>query len=120
MILSTLDAVAVFGGAALVAALAIPCLKRYIVISYRWTLVVYFMTALMLVITDAAGLDDGVRQTVVVGCIVICAIFLIFHSLERIIERGAMPRFAIKKGDISADISLDRGIDDVRSTAKKD
>jgi hypothetical protein len=61
----------------------------------------------LIVVTDAAFLADDVRGTVVTGCFVVCSIFLVFHSIERLLDRGAFPGIMLKKGDAEARIGLD-------------
>lgn len=97
-----------FGGMAVLGIVGLPLLRKACSISYSWVVVVYSCTALMLVITNAQHLNDEVRGQVVLGSTFLCAIFLIFRGLERLLRAGATPDIKLRKGDASASLTLSK------------
>ena len=78
-------------------------------ISLRWTIVVIYSAMCIGVIIDFNHLDTSVRFAVVIGGIVLSAIFLLVRSLEKAaVNRWHFPKIrgSIKKGDAQAEISL--------------
>lgn len=76
-------------------------------ISFRWSLVVIYSAMSMGVIIDFGHLDTSVRFAVIVGGIILSAIFLIVRSLEKAaVNRWKIPRFRgrVQKGDTSGEI----------------
>jgi hypothetical protein len=85
----------------------IPKLKDFV--SLRWTIVVIYSAMCIGVIIDFNHLDTSVRFAVVVGGIVLSAIFLLVRSLEKAaVNKWRYPRIkgTIKRGDTQAEISL--------------
>lgn len=85
----------------------VPFIKDFI--SLRWTLVVIYSAMCLGVIIDFTHLDTSVRFAVVVGGIVLSAIFLLVRSLEKAaVHRWKIPVVSTKvsKGDLSGEISL--------------
>ena len=85
----------------------IPKIKDFI--SLRWTVVVVYSAMCIGVIIDFNHLDTSVRFAVIVGGIILSAIFLLVRSLEKAaVNKWKFPRMrgSVKKGDIQAEISL--------------
>lgn len=85
----------------------VPFVKNFI--SLRWTLVVIYSAMCLGVIIDFGHLDTSVRFTVVIGGIIISALFLLVRSLEKAaINNFVFPRVhtKIQKGDIRGEIEL--------------
>jgi hypothetical protein len=85
----------------------LPKIKDFI--SLRWTIIVIYSAMCIGVIIDFNHLDTSVRFAVVVGGIVLSAIFLLVRSLEKAaVNKWKYPRIrgAIKRGDTQAEISL--------------
>ena len=78
-------------------------------ISLRWTIIVIYSAMCIGVIIDFNHLDTSVRFAVVIGGIVLSAIFLLVRSLEKAaVNKWKYPRIrgSIKRGDTQAEISL--------------
>lgn len=85
----------------------IPKIKDFI--SLRWTVVVVYSAMCIGVIIDFNHLDTSVRFAVIIGGIVLSAIFLLVRSLEKAaVNKWKFPRVrgSVKKGDVQAEISL--------------
>lgn len=85
----------------------VPFVKDFI--SLRWTLVVIYSAMCLGVIIDFGHLDTSVRFTVVIGGIIISALFLLVRSLEKAaINNFVFPRVhtKIQKGELSGEIEL--------------
>ncbi len=85
----------------------LPKIKDFI--SLRWTIIVIYSAMCIGVILDFNHLDTSVRFAVVVGGIVLSAIFLLVRSLEKAaVNKWKYPRIrgTIKRGDTQAEISL--------------
>ena len=85
----------------------LPKIKDFI--SLRWTIIVIYSAMCIGVIIDFNHLDTSVRFAVVVGGIVLSAIFLLVRSLEKAaVNKWKFPRVrgSIRKGDTQAEISL--------------
>lgn len=79
------------------------------VISLRWTIVVIYSALCIGVIIDFDHLDTSVRFAVVIGGIILSAIFLLVRSLEKAaVNRWKFPRFRgrVQKGNINAELSV--------------
>lgn len=79
------------------------------IVSFRWTVVVIYSALSIGVIIDFAHLDTSVRFSVVIGGIVLSAIFLIVRSIEKAaLNDWHLPRTraSVKKGDIQAELSV--------------
>ena len=71
------------------------------VISLRWTIVVIYSALCIGVIIDFDHLDTSVRFAVVIGGIILSAIFLLVRSLEKAaVNRWKFPRFRGRGGNI--------------------
>lgn len=85
----------------------LPKIKDFI--SLRWTIIVIYSAMCIGVIIDFNHLDTSVRFAVIVGGIVLSAIFLLVRSLEKAaVNKWKYPRIrgTIKRGDTQAEISL--------------
>lgn len=93
----------------------IPKVKDFI--SFRWTIVVVYSAMCIGVIIDFNHLDTSVRFAVVIGGIVLSAIFLLVRSLEKaMINRWKFPRMRgkVQKGNIQAELSVNPKLDESR------
>lgn len=85
----------------------LPKIKDFI--SLRWTIIVIYSAMCIGVIIDFNHLDTSVRFAVVVGGIVLSAIFLLVRSLEKAaVNKWKYPRVrgTIKHNNTQAEISL--------------
>ena len=90
----------------------IPKIKDFI--SLRWILVAIYSAMCLGVILDFSHLDNSVRFAVVVGCIVLSAIFLLVRSIEKAITNNwNIPKIRSKlsKGDVQAELSVNPKLD---------
>ena len=79
------------------------------IVSFRWTVVVIYSAMCLGVIIDFEHLDTEVRFLVVLGGIVLSAIFLFVRSYEKAsINDWKIPhvRSSLQKGDIQAELSV--------------
>lgn len=79
------------------------------IVSFRWTIVVIYSALAIGVIIDFAHLDTSVRFAVVIGGIILSALFLIVRSIEKAaVNNWKLPRTraSVKKGNVSAELSL--------------
>lgn len=79
------------------------------IISFRWTLVVIYSAMCLGVIIDFEHLDTSVRFLVVLGGIILSAIFVFVRSYEKAqINHWKIPhaRASLSKGDVQAELSL--------------
>ena len=85
------------------------------VISLRWLLVVVYSSLCIGVILDFGHLSNSVRLSVVIGSLVLSAIFLVVRSFEKAaVKNWKLPRTRAKvqKGDIHAEISMNPKLKD--------
>ena len=85
----------------------IPKVKN--VVSFRWTIVVIYSAMCLGVIIDFGHLDTSVRFAVVIGGILLSALFMVVRSREKAAINGwQLPhtRTSIKHGDIQAELSV--------------
>lgn len=78
-------------------------------ISLRWILVVVYSAMCLGVLIDFSHLDNSVRFAVVIGGIVLSALFLLVRSIEKaMFNNWRMPKFRSKlsKGDVQAELSF--------------
>ena len=90
----------------------IPKIKDFI--SLRWILVAIYSAMCLGVILDFSHLDNSVRFAVVVGGIVLSAIFLLVRSIEKAITNNwNIPKIRSKlsKGDVQAELSVNPKLD---------
>lgn len=93
-----------------------PVIKDFI--SFRWTIVVIYSALCIGVIIDFDHLDTSVRFAVVIGGIVLAALFLIVRSLEKAaVNRWKFPRMRgkVQKGNIQAELSVNPKIEQTPS-----
>lgn len=93
----------------------VPKVKDFI--SFRWILVVTFTALCIGVIIDFGHLDTSVRFAVVVGGIVLSALFIVVRSLEKaMINRWKFPRLRgrVQKGNVQAELSLNPKLEESR------
>ncbi len=79
------------------------------IISFRWTLVVIYSAMCLGVIIDFEHLDTSVRFLVVLGGIILSAIFVFVRSYEKAsVNHWKIPhaRASLSKGDLQAELSL--------------
>lgn len=79
------------------------------VVSFRWTIVVIYSAMCLGVIIDFGHLDTSVRFAVVIGGILLSALFMVVRSREKAAINGwQLPhtRTSIKHGDIQAELSV--------------
>lgn len=84
------------------------------VISFRWTIVVIYSALCIGVIIDFEHLDTSVRFAVVIGGIILSALFLLVRSLEKAaVNRWKFPRMRgkVQKGNINAELSVNPKLD---------
>ena len=89
-----------------------PKIKDFI--SLRWILVAIYSAMCLGVILDFSHLDNSVRFAVVVGGIVLSAIFLLVRSVEKAITNNwNIPKIRSKlsKGDVQAELSVNPKLD---------
>ena len=89
-----------------------PKIKDFI--SLRWILVAIYSAMCLGVILDFSHLDNSVRFAVVVGGIVLSAIFLLVRSIEKAITNNwNIPKIRSKlsKGDVQAELSVNPKLD---------
>lgn len=85
------------------------------IISFRWTLVVIYSAMCLGVIIDFEHLDNAVRFLVVLGGILLSAIFVFVRSYEKAqVNHWKIPhaRASLTKGDVSAEFSVSSKIKD--------
>ena len=90
----------------------IPKIKDFI--SLRWILVAIYSAMCLGVILDFSHLDNSVRFAVVVGGIVLSAIFLLVRSIDKAITNNwNIPKIRSKlsKGDVQAELSVNPKLD---------
>ena len=90
-------------------------------ISLRWMLVVVYSAMCLGVLIDFSHLDNSVRFAVVIGGIVLSAIFLLVRSIEKaMFNNWKMPRFRSKlsKGDVQAELSFNTKLEQSLSSEK--
>lgn len=78
-------------------------------ISLRWILVAVYSAMCLGVLLDFSHLDNTTRFTVVIGSIVLSALFLLVRSVEKaMFNDWKMPGFRSKlsKGDVQAELSF--------------
>ena len=93
----------------------VPYVKDFI--SLRWSLVVIYSAMCLGVIIDFEHLDTSVRFAVVVGGIILSAIFLIVRSLEKAaVNKWKFPRFRgkVQRGNTSGEISVNPKLENSR------
>ena len=93
----------------------VPYVKDFI--SFRWSLVVIYSAMCLGVIIDFEHLDTSVRFAVVVGGIILSAIFLIVRSLEKAaVNKWKFPRFRgkVQRGNTSGEISVNPKLENSR------
>lgn len=93
-----------------------PVIKDFI--SFRWTIVVIYSALCIGVIIDFDHLDTSVRFAVVIGGIILSALFLIVRSLEKAaVNRWKFPRMRgkVQKGNIQAELSVNPKIEQTSS-----
>ena len=93
-----------------------PVIKDFI--SFRWTIVVIYSALCIGVIIDFNHLDTSVRFAVVIGGIILAALFLIVRSLEKAaVNRWKFPRMRgkVQKGNIQAELSVNPKIEQTSS-----
>lgn len=76
-------------------------------ISFRWLIVIVYSALCLGVIVDFGHLDTSVRFAVVVGGVVLSAIFLLVRSIEKAAyNKWSIPKLdaSVKKGDVSAEL----------------
>ena len=91
-------------------------------ISLRWMLVVVYSAMCLGVLIDFSHLDNSVRFAVVIGGIVLSAIFLLVRSIEKaMFNNWKMPRFRSKlsKGDVQAELSFNTKLEQSLSSEKR-
>lgn len=79
------------------------------IVSFRWTLVVIYSAMCLGVIIDFEHLDTSVRFLVVLGGIILSAIFVFVRSYEKAnVNNWKIPhaRASLSKGDLQAELSL--------------
>lgn len=89
-----------------------PKIKDFI--SLRWILVAIYSAMCLGVILDFSHLDNSVRFAVVVGGIVLSAIYLLVRSIEKAITNNwNIPKIRSKlsKGDVQAELSVNPKLD---------
>ena len=85
------------------------------IVSFRWTLVVIYSAMCLGVIIDFEHLDTSVRFLVVLGGIILSAIFVFVRSYEKAnVNNWKIPhaRASLSKGDVSAEFSVSSKIKD--------
>ena len=85
------------------------------IVSFRWTLVVIYSAMCLGVIIDFEHLDTSVRFLVVLGGIILSAIFVFVRSYEKAnVNHWKIPhaRASLSKGDVSAEFSVSSKIKD--------
>lgn len=91
-------------------------------ISLRWMLVVVYSAMCLGVLIDFSHLDNSVRFAVVIGGIVLSAIFLLVRSIEKaMFNNWSMPRFRSKlsKGDVQAELSFNTKLEQSLSSENR-
>ena len=92
----------------------IPKIKNFV--SLRWTLVVIYSALCVGVVIDFEHLDNTVRFAIVIGGIILAGLFVLVRSIEKASNNWGLPhlRTTLKKGDISAELSLNSKIEKER------
>lgn len=86
----------------------IPKLKG--AISYRWAVMVTLMAVMLGCILDFSHLNDQARVYTLVGITIICALFIILRSAEKVLANGwhiGVDRVTLSKGDFHGEVILD-------------
>lgn len=91
----------------------IPCIGK--VVSLRWAVVAVILTALIAVIVNFVALSDTVRETVIVGGLVIACLWIILRSVELWMYRG----YILKAQKIELDMDDKKIVIDRPSIGKK-
>ena len=89
----------------------VPKIKNFV--SLRWTLVVIYSALCVGVVIDFEHLDNTVRFAIVIGGIILAGLFVLVRSIEKASNNFGLPhlRTTLKKGDISAELSLNSKIE---------
>jgi cytochrome c oxidase subunit IV len=92
----------------------VPKIKNFV--SLRWTLVVIYSALCVGVVIDFEHLDNTVRFAIVIGGIILAGLFVLVRSIEKASNNWGLPhlRTTLKKGDISAELSLNSKIEKER------
>jgi hypothetical protein len=86
----------------------IPKLKG--AISYRWAVMVTLMAVMLGCVLDFSHINDQTRLYVLVGITIICALFILLRSAEKVLANGwhlGIDRVTISKGDLKGELILD-------------
>lgn len=98
----------------------IPKIKDFI--SFRWILVVVYLSLSIGVIIDFGHLDTSVRFAVVVGGIILSSLFLLVRSLEKAaVNKWKLPRVRgkVQKGNISGELSVSSKLEESKFSDKQ-
>lgn len=99
----------------------IPFMRKSI--SYRWALVVAMMAMMIGCILNFSHLSDQARVSTIIGVMIICGIYIIIRSFEKILSNGwtlGIKKVHLEKGDIKAEVETkdDKGGTDDNSAAQ--
>ncbi len=84
---------------------AMPTMRKYI--SYRWVVVMTYLTLAVGVVLDFSHLESSVRTLVIGGSFAISGLWLLVRTCEKAKYLGYtmhLPTIRAKKGDLSVDI----------------
>lgn len=87
----------------------IPRVKKCV--SLRWATVVALLAIMIGALLDFSHLSETFRISVAIGVMIICGIFIIIRSYEKISANGwnlGVDRVKVEKGEIKAEIDLNK------------
>ena len=88
---------------------AMPATRKFV--SYRWVVVMTYLTLALGVILDFNHLETSVRSLVIGGSLTISGLWLLVRTWEKAKCLGytmELPRIRAKKGDLSVDIGNEK------------
>lgn len=79
-------------------------------ISYRWSVVVIVLAAMIGALVDFEKISDETRRIIILGGLIIGGVYVILRTVEKALANGWLSgaTLKVKKGDIEAEIHSDK------------
>lgn len=79
-------------------------------VSFRWSVIVVLLAALIGAIIDFSHLTEDVRLAVVIGAIIVSGGYVLIRTFEKLVFNGytfGLKKISVQKGDVSAEADFE-------------
>lgn len=91
-------------------------------VSFRWSVIVVLLAALIGVVIDFSHLTDDVRLAIVIGAIIVSGGYVLIRTFEKLVFNGytfGLKKISVQKGDVSAEADFEIKKDDKPQSEQK-